>query len=375
MDLQGGASFLLKVNSAGNQTAIDAANSIYTSGMVNWAEPNLYFTNLMCYMPNDQFIGNQWSVRNTGNNIPDGITGTAGCDMRIDSAWDVTLGHNKVIVVVSDTGIDTLHEDLQGNLIPGTGYNFYNNTPGGQDDGNHGTACAGIIAARGNNSLGTSGISPNSRLIAAKWLNSSGSGNYAGAVGTINWGVQKNAWIISNSWGFVGGASSALDQALTDAVTLGRSGKGIVLCFASGNENGAMRYPASSHPSLLVVGGISPCNQRKSTTSCDNETWWGASYGTTLDIVAPCTKIYTSDRTGTPGYSTTNYFATFNGTSSATPNTAGVTALMLSVDSTLRWDTLRAYVGRTAARVGTYSYTQQQATTTVHGITKWDTEN
>jgi hypothetical protein len=108
----------------------------------------------------------------------------------------------------------------------------------------------------------------------------------------------------------------------------------------------------------VVIGGVSPCNQRKSPSSCDLESWWGASYGTNLDLVAPCTKIYTTDRTGSVGYSSGNYIATFNGTSSATPNAAGVIALMLSYDSTLTFDTVRARVDYTAVKVGSYTYDQ-----------------
>ncbi|MBN8568929.1 MAG: S8 family serine peptidase [Ignavibacteria bacterium] len=370
LNVTGGATYLVRTPNADNSTAIDAANEVYRSGMVNYSEPNLYFTNLYCYMPNDPFINRQWSVRNTGNNIPEGIAGTPGCDMQVDSAWEISKGIPQVIIGVSDTGIDTLHEDLSANLVPGTGWNWYNNTPGCWDDGNHGTCCSGIIAAVGNNSKGISGVAPNCRLVGSKWLNASGSGDYTGASNSIIWAAAKGCWVISNSWGFVGGASSLLDNALNDAANLGRGGKGIVLCFASGNENGAMRYPASSHPKLIVVGGLSPCNQRKSTNTCDGETWWGASYGNTLNIVAPCTKIYATDRSGSVGYTPTNYDSTFNGTSSATPNTAGVVALMLSVDSTLRWDTLRAYIGRTAQRVGSYSYT----TTAGHNDGTWNNE-
>jgi len=370
LNVTGGSTYLVRTPNSENSTAIDIANEVYRSGIVNYSEPNLYFTNLYCYMPNDPFVNRQWSVKNTGNNIPEGIAGTPGCDMQIDSAWEVSKGIPQCIIGVSDTGIDTLHEDLAANLVPGTGWNWYNNTPGCWDDGNHGTCCSGIIAAIGNNNKGISGVAPNCRLIGSKWLNSGGSGDYTGASNSIIWAYTKGSWVISNSWGFVGGASSLLDNALNDATNLGRGGKGTVLCFASGNENGAMRYPASTHPRLIVVGGLSPCNQRKSTNTCDGETWWGASYGNTLDIVAPCTKIYATDRTGSVGYTPTNYDSTFNGTSSATPNTAGVVALMLSVDSTLRWDTLRAYVGRTAQRVGSYSYT----TAAGHNNGTWNNE-
>jgi subtilisin family serine protease len=356
LNLQGGKSFILKVQKTDDP--VDMANKVYESGMVNWSEPNLFFTNLICYTPNDQYYSSQWAIRNTGNNIPGGVTGTAGCDMRVDSAWDITLGHSSVKIAISDTGCDTLHADIAANFVPGTGYNFYNNTPGGFDDEGHGTCCAGIVAAVGNNGIGISGIAPNCKLIPVKWMNSGGSGNYTGATNATIYSYQQGAWIISNSWGFVGGASSALDQAIADTKDLGRNGKGTLFVVASGNENGTMRYPASTNPNVLVVGGISPCNQRKSPSSCDNETWWGASYGSNLDIVAPCVKIYATDITGSGGYSSGNYISDFNGTSSATPNAAGVAALILSVDSSLTWDTVRVRIGVTADRVGSYTYNQ-----------------
>ncbi|MCC7158342.1 MAG: S8 family serine peptidase [Ignavibacteria bacterium] len=355
MELSGGASYLVRIPQ--NVSSIDAANELYASGLTNWAEPNLMFTNLFCFDPNDPFYSQQWAEKNLGNNIPGGITGTADCDMDVDSAWNSTLGNANCKIAVSDTGVDTLHEDLAGNMVVGSGYDFWNNDPYAWDDGNHGTACSGIIAAIGNNNIGVSGVAPNCKLIPVKWLSNSGNGNYAGATSATIWSYQKGAWVISNSWGFVGGASSALDAAILDAVTLGRSGKGSIFVVASGNENGAMRFPASTNPNVLVVGGISPCNQRKSPSSCDLENFWGASYGANLDLVAPCVKIYTTDRTGSVGYSTGNYFATFNGTSSATPNTAGVCALAFSMDSTMRWDTLRSRIDRTCEKRGSYSYT------------------
>ena len=355
LSLTGGESYVLRVSK--NSYAIDVANEIYNSGLVNWSEPNLYFTNLTCALPNDPFYPRQWSIRNTGNNIPEGISGVAGCDMRVDSAWTITTGSASVIVAVNDTGCDTLHEDMATQYIPGTGYNFYNNTPGAMDDYGHGTGCAGIIGAIQNNNKGISGISPGSRLIPVKWMNASGSGNYTGATNALIYCYQKGAWVCSNSWGFVGGASSAMDQALADGATLGRNGKGTVFVFAAGNENGAMRFPASTNTKLIVVGGVSPCNQRKSTSSCDGESFWGASYGANMDIVAPCVKIYATDMTS-GGFTPTAYDSTFNGTSSATPNTAGVAALILAIDSSLTWDSVRVRIDRTADKVGTYTYDQ-----------------
>jgi hypothetical protein len=122
LDLRGGITKIYRVDD--NTFSMDAANDIFESGMVNYSEPNFYMTNLLSYVPNDPLFPEQWALRNTGNNIPGGITRIPGCDMRLDSAWNITLGSNKVKIAVVDTGIDTLHEDLAGNILPNSQYNF-----------------------------------------------------------------------------------------------------------------------------------------------------------------------------------------------------------------------------------------------------------
>ncbi|HSD63703.1 MAG TPA: hypothetical protein VLB50_07885, partial [Ignavibacteriaceae bacterium] len=100
--LSGGSTYLLKIPKGGY--SIDYANELYLSGLVNYSEPNLFFTNLLLDDPNDPYFPQQWSHRNTGNNIPGGIPGVAGCDMRTDSAWLYTMGDPSVIVAMVDTG-------------------------------------------------------------------------------------------------------------------------------------------------------------------------------------------------------------------------------------------------------------------------------
>ena len=357
LELTGGLSFIIQIPFVNGKTSVDFANEIFSSGMTNFSDPGFFYTNLLQYTPNDTFYPMQWSPRNVGNNIPGGIVGTPDCDMGVDSAWNQTLGITQVRISVVDTGIDTLHEDLAANILHGYQYNYYAGTPGGADDYNHGTAVAGIIGAVGNNNMGVSGICPTVRLFSAKIFNSGGSTTTTAIVnGLIGVRTFGNSWISSNSWGG-GSPISAANTAITDGTTLGRNGKGIVWSFATGNGNGgALSWP-STQPEVISVGGNSPCNQRKSTSSCDLENFWGANYGTGLDIVAPCVKIYTTDRMGSVGYSSTNYFATFNGTSSATPNCSGVAGLMLSKDSTQKWDTVRQRINRTALKKGSYSYT------------------
>ncbi len=355
LDLSGGETYLLKVPPALNTMA--AANEMFESGAVNYSEPNFFQTNLLNYTPNDQFYGSQWSLRNVGNNIPGGISGTVDCDMDVDSAWDVSQGSNAVIVSIVDTGIDTLHSDLSSKIVNGLGYNFYSNNSNSMDDNNHGTCCAGIVGAVTNNTIGVAGVAPNARLFGIKIFNSGGSTTTAAITNGLIHTKTSGCWVSSNSWG--GGTPiSAADNAILDGVTTGRGGKGIVYCFATGNGNASSISWPSSNPNVIAVGGISPCNQRKSTTSCDNETWWGSNYGTGTTIVAPCVKVYATDRRGSAGYSSTDYFSTFNGTSSATPNAAGVCALVLGLDSTMRWDTLRSRVARLADKVGAYTYNQ-----------------
>ncbi|MFZ1322637.1 MAG: S8 family serine peptidase [Ignavibacteria bacterium] len=355
LSLTGGKTIVYKVKS--NSFSFDAANEIYESGKVNYAEPNFYITNLGQYVPNDPLFSQQWALRNTGNNIPEGISGTAGCDMRLDSAWNISLGSNKVKISVVDTGIDSLHEDLSGNLIPNSQYNFINESTNAFDDNGHGTACAGIIAATGNNSIGVSGVAPNSRLVAIKSLDANASGTYLDLAEGLIYAWQIGSWICSNSWGG-GTGSSIIDNAILDGTTLGRNGKGTIYLFATGNSETNLIFP-SNNPRTIAVGALSPCNQRKSLLSCDTETWWGSCYGTGLSIVAPGVKIFTTDISGNGGYTAGNYVSNFNGTSSATPNAAGVVALMLSIDSTLRWEKVREYLCRSADKVGNYNYNSE----------------
>jgi len=348
--------FIVKVPKSTGLNALQMANKFYESGKFSSAEPDFLLL-LKKFNTNDTFLNYQWSLNNTGSAIQ--YSGTAGCDMKIFGAWAISTGSNAIKVAIIDEGVDLVHPDLQANMLGG--YDATGLGSGGAPSGDdaHGTACAGIVAGVGNNSLGVAGVAYNCKIIPVRIAYSDANGNWVtsnASIGTaIDWAWQTaGADVLSNSWG--GGSSSSLiNDAITRAVTQGRSGLGAPVIFAAGNDNGAVSYPATL-TNVISVTAMSMCNQRKSTTSCDGETFWGSNYGTNTDISAPGVKIYTCDISGSAGYSTGNYTATFNGTSSACPNAAGVMALILSVNPNLSMSSARQIIESTCEKVGGYTY-------------------
>lgn len=331
---------------------VDAANSLFNTGLFNAAEPEL-LGKAKYDCTNDPLFANQWGLSNTGQN-----GGTVGMDTRVCGAWELTTGSNNVDIAIMDEGVEANHPDLDDN-IQNTGYNSMTGTSPSVTYGSHGTACAGIAAAEGNNSLGVSGVAYN-----ADWFSVSvdfNSFTWAQMSDGFNWARTNGAEILSNSWGW-NNPSALFDAAVTNALTLGRGGLGCVVLFSAGNDNlTALIYPKNSNASLVIVGAMSPCAERKSPTSCDGENWWGSNRGAGLDVMAPGVIISTTDRQGTAGYNTSagtagNYTGGFNGTSSACPHAAGVAALILSANPCLTQAQVEQIMKRTSRKVGAYTY-------------------
>ncbi len=310
------------------------------------AEPNFIHDLPEMATPNDPLFPDQWDMQNTGQ-----TGGTIGADMKAAAAWDISTGSSSIVVAVIDEGVDVDHPDLAANMVTGYDAVTANPTPEGvpgnanSTDG-HGTCCAGIIAAVGNNGIGVTGVTWNSKIMPIRI----GFGNYwtqtDWIIDGLTWPVDNGADILSNSWGG-GSPSTSIQNAVVYATTNGRGGLGCPVFFASGNENSTVSYPAA-YPETIAVGASSPCDERKSPSSCDGETWWGSNYGSTLDFVAPGPLTTTVDIAGSGGYSSTDYTSTFNGTSSATPHAAGAGALLLAVAPDLTHDQVRTYMRQTA---------------------------
>lgn len=331
-------------------------NTLESNSFVTWVQIG-YLYNMEAHCINDPLFSNQWGLNNTGQN-----GGTAGVDIKYCDAMTITQGSPNIIVAVVDEGVDLTHPDLQANIIGGfdaTG-NGSNGAPTNTIT-DHGTACAGIIGAIKDNNLGGSGVAPNCRIMPCKmdygfvqtdeWL-----------ANCIDFAWQNGADVITNSWG--GGQNNAnINTAIQNALTQGRNGLGCTVVFSSGNDDGAVGYPANSNPAILAVGAIDRCGTRSGRidiipNSCDP--WCpncrrASQFGVNLDIVAPGTSVFTTDIQAT-GNTNGDFNNNFGGTSAAAPHIAGVAALILSINPCLTEEEIRTIIENTAQKVGTFTY-------------------
>jgi subtilisin family serine protease len=286
--------------------------------------------------------------------------------MSLPAAWDYTTGSASIIALVIDTGVDYSHPDISGNMwrnpseIAGNGIdddkngyiddiygiNTLINSGDPNDDNGHGTHAAGILGARGNNLTGIAGVAWNAKIVAAKFLDSSGSGSLTNAIKAISYGnslkrAGHNVVVSNNSWGG-GGYSSALANAILDSSNLG-----ILFVAAAGNESSnndaVASYPANySIPNVVSVASV---NSNKSLSSFSN---YGASK---VHIAAPGAQIASTY----PGSS----YVYMSGTSMAAPQVSGVALLAQSIcNGTLSITKLKDAVVKT----GTVSSTLQGKT-------------
>jgi len=301
--------------------------------------------------PNDEYFPLQWHLHNTGQS-----GGTPGADIRAPEAWEITTGDPNIIVAVPDTGVDSNHPDLADNLVPG--YDFYENDdkpdPALDKPLNaHGTACAGLVAAKGNNALGVTGVTWDCRIMPITVETADGLCSDADIATAFRWMASNGADVITNSWGY-GLAVPITHSAIIDVTRpggLGRGGKGCVLTGASGNGGGNNMMYIARYREVISVGATNDNDVRCSYSS----------YGPELDIIAPGGQgrgsLWTTDISGSPGWNVPfdpnilNY-ASGSGTSFSSPVAAGVAALILSIEPNLTNDEVRHFLERSAKDLG-----------------------
>jgi len=332
--------YTLSCTKSSKGNALEMANLFYESGFFAASEPDL-MTDDVPQCVNDTYFNNQWGLKNTGQN-----GGAVGVDINACNAWQITTGSSSIIVAVLDQGIVFNHPDMP-NIYP-ISFDTESGTSPSQVLGPHGTACAGIIGASSDNNLGVSGIASGCPLMSISNSFAATPDSRQKRADGINFAWQNGASVISNSWGSTI-QYQIIDDAITNALTLGRNGLGCVVVFSSGNDYSAViNYPANSNDNILAVGAIHPNSSRSSFSN----------FGTELDIIAPGEYIPTTDLQGTPGLdpNLSDYFQNFGGTSAACPHVASVAALILSVNPNLTVQEVNDIIERTAKKVGNYNY-------------------
>ena len=282
---------------------------------VLFAEPSeAGFNDALAYIPDDSDFGRLWGLRNTGQ-VVNGVSGTAGADIRVTEAWDVTRGDAEVIIAVIDTGADLDHDDLEANILPrgNEDWDFSDaNDSVPEDDNRHGTHVAGTIAAV-DNADGVIGVAPSCRvmplrinLTAGMNQNRADAINYVAAQASAN---VNRRYVINCSWRMNG------DHAGVRTAIQNAAGNNVVVVYAAGNDDvntdNSPQFPGV-YPEVIAVAALDQQDQKASFSN----------FGTNVDVAAPGVNIWSSVLAGSHGF--------LDGTSMAAPHAAGVAALIWS---------------------------------------------
>jgi Subtilase family len=344
---------------------LDTLNLLKNDSRIEWAEPNIQIRR--SFVPNDTKYNDQWYLKNTGqsalafyNPFPTITYPTPGFDIKAEQAWDVSTGNGTVIAIIDD-GLDYNHPDLAPNIFRDSGGRIigknigdnclysnlngtdntscnYQNIPADSSYG-HGTAVAGVAAAKGNNTSGISGACPNCKImpiglegiVGPATINSSTL--YDGMVYAMNNGAK----IINMSLGFdtyLNSIAMLVNQAYNSNILIVASSGNCGLpnpnpALGCTTQN-QLEYPAS-FPEAISVSATSP-NGIKANFATVNSS---------VDISAPGRNIWTT----WSQYTTANcgsslilsggsYLCYEDGTSFSSPMTAGVLGLIIGQNPT-----------------------------------------
>lgn len=341
---------------------LDLANQLAAAtDVVAYAAPN-FLAEVRKPVVDDPRFKAQWHLDNTGQKGAKPLQ-----DVRAIAAWEhVGGGARSIVIAIIDDGIDLDHPDLAGNIWKNPkagardkhGRDFVDDSdrfnprpkvftpPFDDTDRNdiHGTPCAGVAAAVGNNRKGVAGVAWNCRLLAVKILAGPALAPNDRIADAIRYAAH-HADVLSCSWDAA--RHPDIESALRYAATRGRRGRGSVVFAASGNESkGRIGFPASNE----FVVAVGACNDRGVRSAYSN-------FGEGLDLVAPSSDDRRQGITTTDvnlpgkGYSAGAYCDDFGGTSSATPLAAGVAALALSANRSLKWDEVHDLLTSTADKI------------------------
>ncbi len=359
--------------------ALDLANQLAEADdVVAYAAPN-FLAEFRKKSVNDPLFGQQWHLRNTGQQ-----GGTPSEDVRAPGAWAlVGGGRASVVIAIIDDGVSITHPDLKANIWRNPrrsakdrhGRDFVDDTDrwnpnpkvfkapfdDTQRNDIHGTPCAGVAAAVGNNRKGVTGVAYGCTVLPVKVF----AANLA-PVDRLADGIRyatRHADVLSCSWNSA--SHPDIESAIRDATRLGRRKRGAPVFVATGNEYAReIGFPAD-HPDAFGVGASNDRGRRSPYSN----------HGKGIAFVAPSSDednerpgITTTDvHLRSRGYSSGYYCDDFGGTSSATPLAAGVAALVLSANPGLSWRDVGDILQDTAEKIGGARARYRRGYSTLYG--------
>ncbi|MCH9741355.1 MAG: S8 family serine peptidase [Epsilonproteobacteria bacterium] len=288
-----------------------------------------------------------WHLESANSVLNDqGYTVNQNADINVTEAWKITMGLGVKVAVIDD-GADVTHEDLKSNLL--VAYNADDGTSdinANSDEASHGNTCAGFIVAP-INSKGTVGVAPESKLIAIKQNEQSD----ANVIKAFEYAKNQGAKVISCSWG----TENVSDIVVSELKSLYDSG--ITVLFASGNNGKSLDEDGLNDESEVEwVIGVGSSVENNDVGSYSN-------YGKNIEVIAPggdteeSSGILGLDDMGEHGGTNqldlvSNNYSFTDGTSFATPVTAGVVALMYAANPNITPAQIRDILITTTFKVG-----------------------
>ena len=389
--------FLLQLVPGSRGDALQIAQAYNGLPIVEYAYPNFLTGSSTAFVPNDPFVPDQWHLKNTGAN-----GGTAGADIEAVDAWDLETGDAQtVIAIIEGNGFEVGHPDLAPNLWTNAGelggdqdgntfvgdvhgWNFGGCVPPGggvnsaSDPGltscgsadlgigplQHGTAVAGLAAARGDNDTGGTGVCMQCRLMLLR----TSMGEYSKYLAFL-YAAHEGADVVNWSW------TQTVNSVIEYAIDETTNGFGIPVVVAANDNMGVDVAECSGQfatfASLPHVVAVSWSNNKDERMS-------PSGYGACIGMVAPGAMVgakagvTTTDSSGVPGFNSAAplgcptgvselsdlaYTRCFGGSSAAAPIVSGTIGLMLSQDPALTRVAITDRLHETAEKVGGVTYT------------------
>lgn len=360
----------------------------------------------------DTYKEEQWHLINTGQKAYSLQGGVADQDIHLKETVKSNILGTGVTIAISDTGSYVAHPDLKDNLLAGQSRNYGVNynvtqswlgdpTPTSVDKENaHGTAVAGLAAAKGWNGVGGRGAAPEAHFASFLFLQAQ---DQLAAYGLTNLALYDqfagNFDIFNFSWGDPQCVLTEYNQSYSDKLAAGitgqRFGKGSVYLIAAGNSfvedvndcdssvaagtdyvlGNASFSEINTTPFSINVAAVSAAGVTTSYSTPGSAIWisstggeygWSKTQAGNPEVSYPA--LITSDYPGcSNGLSfldkdnsvfdngtdnpNCNYVNTMNGTSGATPVASGAVALLLQANPSLSWRDVKYILAKTAEKI------------------------